>query len=67
MKKNRINPFYLIGGLIAIILAVIFFSVAKSGACDILDLSIVTFAILSVFCPLCVVLGLNLKNSEARS
>ncbi len=65
MKNSKINRFYVIGGLIAVILAVIFFSIAKFGVCDTLDLSIVIFTVLSVFCPLGVVLGLNLKNSDS--
>ncbi len=68
MKKSRINPFYLIGGLIAITLAVVFFSVSASGVLDTLDLTLISLTILSGFCPLYIVLGLNMSRvSEATS
>ncbi len=67
MKKNRINPFYLVGGLIVITLAVVFFSVKATGV-NTLDLSLVSLTILSGFCPLYVVLGRNIaKASEATN
>ncbi|MDZ4758132.1 MAG: DUF2892 domain-containing protein [Bacteroidota bacterium] len=67
MKKNRINPFFLIGGLVAITLGVVLLSIRAAGVCDNFDLAIVSLTILLGFCPLYVVLGLNAKSTEAQS
>ncbi len=67
MKKFRINPFYLIWGLVIITLIVVLLSVATSGVCDTMDLTLITLTILAGFCPLYIVLGLNMKATEAAS